>query len=220
MEAINNIKPLSTCGKVALGLFIILDIICVSIAANTTWWQVLFWDCSSGGEFYFYMTMNDGFCTDEGKGTGSGWDDCTSWSDATGGGEAEDAADDFIDANGLLSTFLAFSVILIVLFIASFFIPKQHFNKVRVVAAVVTFLNLIFVLSVFGVTNDNYYYDLSTYDPLPDNCNSEGTLPGVGYFFGILLFPFTLGLLVALVYPICGCMGAKDSSINEPLNNA
>lgn len=217
MDAINSSKPISTCGEVTFAILFVLELVFVSIAANTTWWQVWFWDCI-GDSAYFFMVMNDGICNDEDKDTSSDWDDCHDWDDVKWDSDAEDAADDFISANDMFSTFLAFSVILIVLCGVSLFINERQLNILRVFAAVMSFLSFIFVVVVFSITNDSYFYDLGNYGDREDDCNSNVTLPGVGYFFGILLLPFSLGSTFALIYPCCGCV-RQVSSVTEPLQN-
>ena len=202
-------KALSSCGHCCFCINGLILIIVASMTFGTTFWAISFTDCPNFTDEYFYITLDNGYCTDENGDVTSGWDDCTSWSDLEDSSlddDVSEGASDYIDANGLSKAALAFCVVNFVFIIINMSSQQDGF---RIVQFLISMLSVLMFVCVLGVASDTYYTDLDNYF-LDSVCDKSSSIASIGWFSA------ALGVILSIIgnccniCPLCGC--ADDST--------
>lgn len=204
-----ELKELNTNGKISVSVLVFFELIFACVATYTPWWQLWFTDCV-GSDQYYWIVFDDGLCETSSSSDAPSDGTCGQWNDySDAGGDMGDAADDFISSRKLMVTIITFTTILLLASATNFFIPKAFDKISRMAQAAFYLLSCLFVIVIFGITNNNWFYDADNYSA-SIACSSQLTALDGGYACGILLLFFLAGSS-ALVVGACGknCCGCQ-----------
>jgi hypothetical protein len=213
-------KELTTCGKVCFLFNGLLLVIFGAVTVSATWWSVYFWDCSIQDDYYYYISLDEGYCFDTKEVSGD-YKECEKWKDLEDVNVDDDAVNEdatkYIDAYGLCGAALAFAIISFVLLATNFIIPTKfamvsRFSRMGLLALT----GLMFLCSI-GIASDTWYTDIDNYGGLKDICDSNATFMNAGWACAMLGMIFAGATSVALFIPMCGCANADSEDLTMSL---
>lgn len=210
-----GLRAISTCGR-ACNLFLaVLMVVLAALTFSINWWTVYFWDCALFGDAAYYILLDKGLCSDSKTGQDGSYDDCTTWQDIADtdniDNDARDAANGYIDSNGLCKASLALIIIVLVSIMLQFIPIVAKITVVRYVQAIVLVLCTILLLAAIGTSSETYFTDVGNY-AARSNCDSNASSPYGGYILAIFVAVLASSLSLCILFP---CMDCIDTSCHE-----
>lgn len=215
-------RSTTTFRYVSMG-FSLFFFLSVCLALFGEWWQLQFTDCSSTSidavpNAYYFLYLNRGIC----YGTSNKPNDaitCQKWYDFSDDDTSSvvSAANDMQAATGLIGTIFALVVVLNLLNVGNIAM-KNTDQEFRITQIVVYGLIFILLASMWGITNNNWFYDTDNYGP-DLYCEHNSTYGTVGYVFAVLMTLLSIPFSVYTIYPV-GLIEIGDDDNTAALNTA